>query len=272
VDQSQAPNTRNEESGDANSHVSTLSESAGSSHETQAAGTLNAPRAEPIQALLSGLAPYQLSWGERVRVNQTAKVWRSDLHKIFGGSSNVEWVQCNRQEAYTRMFCAKITAQPFTPTSTGSGGLVLFEPAWADTPHVWEDIFPVFISSSTARGDTPLAYMGDYRKATLPQKDIDWSLLPEICKSTWLKRFYSLKSPAGRALRARIRLRKALKREPSVSEVREGLQISRSKGVLKWNEIKAAFEKGEEKMQVMGIQCERYDSFLAGILLGNQDR
>jgi hypothetical protein len=27
-----------------------------------------------------------------------------------------------------------------------------------------------------------------------------------------------------------------------------------------------------QKMQVMGIQCERYDSFLAGILLGNQDR
>lgn len=93
---------------------------------------------------------------------------------------------------------------------------------------------------------------------------------------------------AGRALRARVRLRNVLKREPSVSEVRDGLEISCSKNKPKWQELRTAFEKGEEvrpehtispfvaknsdvlqKMQVIGIQCKRYDSFLAGNLLEN---
>jgi hypothetical protein len=188
VDQQQALNSgsRNEGSGGAESHISTsLSESAGSSHENEAAGTLNAPQLESIQPLLSGLTSYQLSWGESVRVNQTAKVCRSGLHKIFGGSSKVEWVKCNRQEGYTRMFCAKLTAQPFVPTSPGSCGLAIFEPAWEDdVDEGGDNIFHVFVSTSIAKGNTSLQYTGDYKKVILPQKNIDWSLLPKIVGSS----------------------------------------------------------------------------------------
>ena len=66
------------------------------------------------------------------------------------------------------------------------------------------------------------------------------------CRSIWLKRLYNLKSSAGRALRARIRLRDILKREPSVAEVRGRLQDGPVKETLQFRELSAAFRSGEE--------------------------
>ena len=79
-----------------------------------------------------------------------------------------------------------------------------------------------------------------------------------------------------------------LGRQPSVSEVQNGLDISFSENKLKWQELRIALEKGEEvrpehttsplvarnsdilqNMQIVGIQCKRYDSFLAGKILEN---
>ena len=167
--------------GGASSHVSTLSDSTGSSHEHEAAAPLNAPQPELIQAMLSGLTSYQLSWGENIRVNQTPKVSRRTLNKIFGGITNTEWVKC-RQVGYPRMFLAKIAAQPFIPTSTGSRGLAILEPAWADAEDEGGNhMFPLFVSTS---GNELVEYMGDYTKVILPQKNIDWSLLPKTVGSS----------------------------------------------------------------------------------------
>lgn len=184
MDQSQALNNHNEGSRGANSHVLTLSESTSSSHENETVDTMNVPRPESIQAMLSGLTSYQLSWGESIRVNQTPKVSRPILHKIFGGHACTDWVKCNRDVGYPRMFCAKnTTAQPFVPASTGTCGLALLEPAWVDSQDEFGNhIFPVFVSTGPAViRDTQreyFEYIGDYTIVILPQKNIDWSLLP----------------------------------------------------------------------------------------------
>lgn len=182
VDQpeSRAPNGRNDGPEDASNHLSTISYSTGSSsHENEAADTLNAPQPELIQAMLSGITPYPLSWGEKVRVDQTPKVsWRT-LNKIFG-VTNTEWVKCRHMD-YPRMFLAKIVAQPFMPTSTGSHGLAILEPAWADADEGENHMFPVFVSTS---GKQVMEYMGDYTKVILPQKNIDWFLLPTTVGSS----------------------------------------------------------------------------------------
>ncbi len=61
-----------------------------------------------------------------------------------------------------------------------------------------------------------------------------------------MKRLYGSMSSAGRALRARIKLRDKLKREPSVAEVRGRLQNGPVKERVRWRELSAAFESGEE--------------------------
>ena len=50
----------------------------------------------------------------------------------------------------------------------------------------------------------------------------------------------------GRALGARIQLRRILKREPSDAEVRERLRDVQHNEQLSWAQLSAAFRKGEE--------------------------
>jgi hypothetical protein len=64
------------------------------------------------------------------------------------------------------------------------------------------------------------------------------------CRSIWLQRFYC--TIPYRALRARIKLRKQLKREPSTIEVRECLQTHENVDNLTYYEVSAAFRADEE--------------------------
>lgn len=168
-----------------------------------------------------------------------------------------EWPQCDQDADYKFFFCAGTSAQPFAPTSVGDRGLVLFGPTWADDDEGRR--FHAFVS--TPKGHALLKYVGDYTKVTLPRENIEWSLLPKTvspdllrvglmshvtqCQEIWLKRLYISTTPAACTLRARVKLRDLLKREPSFAEVQGRLQDERVKG-LRWRELSDAFKSGKE--------------------------
>ncbi|KAF8274358.1 hypothetical protein EI94DRAFT_852531 [Lactarius quietus] len=100
------------------SHVSTISESNGSSHGNEVA--IDVTQREAIEAMCSGrVTRYAMTWAESERAKATPKLSRPSLFTIFGGECMSEWVKCDRQQNYTKMFYAKVIAQPFAPTTTG---------------------------------------------------------------------------------------------------------------------------------------------------------
>ncbi|KAH9057665.1 hypothetical protein EDB87DRAFT_1629782 [Lactarius vividus] len=268
--QSLAARSRNEEPGTSRSDASTIP--TGNSHENEVAdGVTGAPNA--IQAILdgAGLIPYSLSWGESERANMTPSVRRIVISKTFGGNARQEWFECNLRPNYKYFFRADASAQPFAPTHVGDRGLVLFGPDWNDAAQDEEGrIFHVFVSAGTPKCPT-MNYVGDYTKVPLLRTNMEWSLLPQKCQRAWLKRLLCSTTPTGRALHARIELRDILKREPSVAEVRGRLQDGQVIEDIRWQKLSAVFKSGEEKLQVVGIKCERYDAHLASIILVNKD-
>jgi hypothetical protein len=153
------------------SHVSAIS--IGNTHENEATDdTLNA-----IEAILAGLAPYRLSWGENERAKITPRMLRLTLSRIFGPFGNAfktEW-PTRDSEDYNSLFVTDQVAQPFAPTSIGHRGLAIICPGWTqddDEGH----IFHTFVA--VPKGSDLLEYMGDYTKVPLDRKTIEWSLLP----------------------------------------------------------------------------------------------
>jgi hypothetical protein len=118
--------------------------------------------------------------------------------------------------------------------------------------------------SRTQSHDNP-EYRGEYTTAPDIQIELDWFDLPHKvrvlkarqvsgyvadivmeCRDAWLKRFsHARPPPAYCALRARIKLRNELKREPSTTEILEFLR-SRSNDGLLYKDISAAFRANEE--------------------------
>ncbi|KAH9041387.1 hypothetical protein EDB85DRAFT_1476668 [Lactarius pseudohatsudake] len=192
----------------------------------------------------AGLTRYSLSWGESERASMTPSIRRSTITKAFGGDARREWFECNQRPNYKHFFCASARAQPFAPTRVGDRGLMLFSPA--------------------AQRDTEMNYIGDYTKVPLLQTQMEWSLLP--LKRAWLNRLWSLRTPMGRALFTRIKLRDFLKREPSVAEVQGRMQDAPAIEI-QWQKLSAAFKSGQEKIQAVGIKCEGYNAHLASIIL-----
>ncbi|KAH9021615.1 hypothetical protein EDB85DRAFT_413009 [Lactarius pseudohatsudake] len=196
----------------------------------------------------------------------TPSIRRSTITRAFGGDARREWFECNQRPNYKHFFCASARAQPFAPTRVGDRGLILFSPAWIDAASDEEGrIFHAFVSTNhSAQRDTEMNYIGDYTKVPLLQTQMEWSLLP--LKRAWLNRLWSLRTPMGRALFTRIKLRDFLKREPSVAEVQGRMQDAPAIEI-QWQKLSAAFKSGQEKIQAVGIKCEGYNAHLASIIL-----
>ncbi|KAH9170587.1 hypothetical protein EDB89DRAFT_1977447 [Lactarius sanguifluus] len=259
-----AASGRNEQPGSSSSQVSTIP--IGGTHQDEVPDDSDA-----VQEILdkAGLIPYTLSWGESERANMTPSIRRSGISKAFGGDARREWFECNLRPDYKLFFCADARAQPFAPTHVGDRGLMLFGPAWIDATSDEEGrIFHAFMSTSHgAQRDAKMNYIGDFTKVPLLQTHMEWSLLPSKCQRAWLNRLFSLRTPMGRALHTRIKLREILKREPSVAEVLGRMQDAQAVEDIQWQKLSAAFKSGKEKIQVVGIKCEGYNAHLASIIL-----
>lgn len=159
--------------GPGGAHGRALTIPAGNARESEAAS--DAPIVlNTIQVALEGAgAPYRLTRSENMRAQMTQGVSRTTLSEIFGVPMKPEWADCGLIPDYRYFFCANTLAQPFAPTSAGDPGLALLGPAWAGDEDI--RVFHAFVFT----GRAPLKYIGEYAKVTLPQKDVEWGLLPK---------------------------------------------------------------------------------------------
>jgi len=208
-----------------------------------------------------GLAPLALTRDEAARAREIPGIGFTTFSKKIRARWWSEWGVSEMIPGYKKYLCADLVAQPYVPMAPGNPGIVIRPPITVWTAQDDDRMFHVF--SRTQSRDN-LEYRGEYTTVPDIQIEFDWSDLPyhvrmlkarhvsgydsDIvmeCRDGWLKRFSSTSPPASRALRARIKLRNELKREPSTTEVLEFLR-SRSNDGLLYKDISAAFRANEE--------------------------
>jgi hypothetical protein len=210
-----------------------------------------------------GIAPFALTRDEVARARGTPGIsFTTFSNKIQSLRRKSEWGFSEMIPGYKKYLCADLVAQPYVPTAPGKPGIVIRPPTTIWTAQDDDRMFQLF-SRSPARGT--LEYRGQYTTAPDIQIEFDWFDLPyqvrvlksrqvsgyvaDIvmeCRDAWMKRFsHARPPPAYCALRARIKLRNELKREPSTTEILEFLR-SRSNDGLLYKDISAAFRANEE--------------------------
>ncbi|KAI0297567.1 hypothetical protein B0F90DRAFT_1738127 [Multifurca ochricompacta] len=228
-----------------------------------------------IQSLLrrAGLEPLELASCETARAEETPGINWPTFWRTFGGQpkSRDEWLYCCKIPSHKWFFRGNASAQPYGPTSPGQPGLLLIAPATIDAPRGDQDSsLHLFMSQRTGRESTArLHYRGEYTRTRLPELQPIWHDLPLRCRQTWVRRFTVSWDPAIRALRARIRLRNELEREPSVGEIQAYVEGTNEGYDVSYKDISAAFQEGKENMRFEGFQCVGYDLNLATIIKQN---
>ncbi|KAH9980783.1 hypothetical protein BJV74DRAFT_84163 [Russula compacta] len=228
-------------------------------HSPRNSGASNAALMAENLALL-GLIPFELTRAEATRAKETPGISSVEFYRKFGGGRGMEWLKCHMIPSYADVLCAdSSTSQPYVPIDIGKPGLVLRPPA---APQSKRRTFHVF---SCSLHDKLLYYRGEYTTVPLPDVQLTWFDIPGTCREAWTKRIAQTVTPAMRAIRARIKLRDELEREPSTTEIEEYL-LGRSNVEVTYKEVGSALRAGEEKMVYEGIQCTGYDSNLATLI------
>ena len=209
-----------------------------------------------------GLKPLVLTRDEVARARETPGISFMAFSKKIGTRWKSEWGVSEMIPGYRKYLCADFVAQPYVPMAPGKPGIVIRPPITVWTAQDDDRMFQLFSRTLTREN---LQYRGEYTTVPDIHIELDWFDLPHHvrmlkarhvsgyvadivmkCRDAWLKRFSSTSPPpAYRALRARIKLRNELEREPSTTEVLEFLQ-SRSNDGLVYKDISAAFRANEE--------------------------
>jgi len=113
--------------------------------------------------------------------------------------------------------------------------------------------------------DDLLYYQGQYTRDHLRQIRVSFCDLPAACRDAWIVRISSGRKRTHATVRARIKLRNELGREPSVAEIQEYL-LHHPTAPATRKAVSAALRAGEETMLCDGIYCTTYDSNLATII------
>ncbi|KAI0275215.1 hypothetical protein BC834DRAFT_38588 [Gloeopeniophorella convolvens] len=219
----------------------------------------------------SSLSRHAFTHEEATWIRKLPLVTWVQFNQVFGGITGMEWPICIRVRRRKEFLCMGGTAQPFGPAGPGEPGLILCPPTVDsfedDYPH---DHFQALVAPRGRVHNASLQYYGKYSRVLqalpLEQQHIQWGALPDACQERWLARIRQRASRAARALRARIKLRSKLKREPTLTEIREALHHDPEADILPTKALLAAFADGEETMVLHGIQCMGYDTGLAKMI------
>jgi hypothetical protein len=207
-----------------------------------------------------GLTPYKLTREDTATLFKMPQITWDTLAKKFRARCKVEWQQCGRIPGYraAQFLFAHPLAQPGVPTVPGDPGLMLAPPRmdWAAQDYDCRDTFQVF--SATPDDGKYFQYCGEYTIVGNVHVELKWADLPAMvkilyalryisdfaleCRSTWLRRF-EIGNPY-QTLRARIKLRKELRREPSAIDVRKFSQDKMNVN-LRYSDVSAAFRTDE---------------------------
>ncbi|KAI0275194.1 hypothetical protein BC834DRAFT_36636 [Gloeopeniophorella convolvens] len=191
----------------------------------------------------AGLMPFVFTFYEAARIQETPVIKCTTFHEVFGGRKGVERPRCDKVKGYEHVLCLNRVKQPYLPTTPGEPGLLL--------------------SSAPS-----FKYLGIYTRIPLPRTQLtveEWRTLSADCRYIWSKIICGTARGDIRRVRVRIKLRKKLGREPSSGEV-DSLLRNDGEANLQYADVTAAFNRGEERMQMAGIRCVGYDSGFATII------
>jgi hypothetical protein len=213
----------------------------------------------------AGLEPLALTRDEVARARDTPGVSFTTFSQKIRTPWRSEWGVSEMIPGYKKYLCADFVAQPYVPMTPGKPGIVIRPPTTVWTVQDDDRMATVFQLFSRTQSHETLEYRGEYTSVPDIRIEFDWFDLPyqvrmlkarhvsgyvaDIvmeCRDAWLKRFSSTSPPpAYRALRARIKLRNELEREPATTEVLEFLRSRLNDGLV-YKDISAAFRAKEE--------------------------
>ncbi|KAI9511862.1 hypothetical protein F5148DRAFT_178031 [Russula earlei] len=226
-----------------------------------------------------GLEAPSLTPQDYALAKSTPDVTFNRFVELFGGSPTTE-----RPKSRLKVVCVNRELHPFAPASPGRTGVLFVLPNTSLYSDTYET-FHIFVNMSS-RSAAVMAqictfrYLGTYTKVPVACNTVEvdeWHRLPQRshgppqCRNLWLNRISSVSSPDVRAIHARVAIHKKRPHgpPPSPEEIDEWLEENpgRRNG-LKWSELGAAFNSGEEKFGFEVVRCVRFDVEVARKLKG----
>ncbi|KAG6907589.1 hypothetical protein DXG01_008309 [Tephrocybe rancida] len=176
-------------------------------------------------------------------------VCRTFTSSIYGGNPQQTFPKISKanyaRHPYRDFMFINLTLNPYAPQRPGHAGLFYRTRASALPQEL-----RVFIRID----DNVWLYLGQYELIpAAPLTKQEWATKSNETKKEWCER--TSVTDWGKETRARIALRWALRREPTPEEVEEA---GDGAGVSK-EDIRNAFDRGEEVMKVLVMKCIGYD-------------
>ncbi|KAH9913061.1 uncharacterized protein B0H18DRAFT_825355, partial [Fomitopsis serialis] len=218
-----------------------------------------------------GLDPYRIDLDEptlRFMFN------RYYLHNLYGGSFVDTFPHPAPQKAQVHLLsdfmCLVLELNPHAPVNPGDPGL-FFGTRRADGEGDFErSIFRVFVRVQ----DKPAlwGYMGQYRMYVSESLTSDeFALQPLAVRRTWGQDI--LEKSWGDVVMFRVGFRKEHHREPSRDEISAVVEdkdrVVAARRKVTWEDIVAAYERGEEAIGVWAMKCVSYDIQFQRVLARN---
>ncbi|KAA1477490.1 hypothetical protein DENSPDRAFT_844659 [Dentipellis sp. KUC8613] len=182
-------------------------------------------------------------------------VSRAFISAVFGGNSVAAFPSRSPEKiakhGLDNFFFLSLGLHPHAPREPGQPGL------WFDSmPYDWGDEKPFYTFVRLRSNDW--LYFGQYRIFKSPSSSQqEWLLQPTKVRNKWAR--YIWEKPWGWQNRARITFRRDEGREPTDDELDDALAAKRSFKEITWQDVRDAYDRGEELLAVSAIKCVGYD-------------
>ncbi|KAA1472703.1 hypothetical protein DENSPDRAFT_197951 [Dentipellis sp. KUC8613] len=183
-------------------------------------------------------------------------IGRRCIARHFGGNRLRDRPGRTNDKTVSNMLFVDTRINIFAPQKAGEPGFFLYPFPRDET---WANVERLMVGKGYT---SEHRYLGEYKLVNTKPRQLtaeEWGLLPEDTRTRWVHRLVEQNNKCARALHARIRLRSfgGLRTEPTRK------QIKRLTEKDKWRAgrraVRAAFESGEERMWIWGLECVAFD-------------
>ncbi|TDL18402.1 hypothetical protein BD410DRAFT_753288 [Rickenella mellea] len=190
---------------------------------------------------------------------KSKSITRRFLSAVYGGNMQATFARPSRsfveQHGIEQFMCLIKEFNPHAPTLPGAPGLFFGDGEYLEWPQDSERVF-------TRTGPAEWLYQGDYELVRCDSLTPgEYCSLDKTARDTWSKGAISSAS-WGMATRARIMLRKELKRKPKTGEVKAKIAFLKANehlDTITAEEVDAAYSSGKEDIAIWAMKCVGYD-------------
>ncbi|KAH8115783.1 hypothetical protein DFH11DRAFT_1304953 [Phellopilus nigrolimitatus] len=194
---------------------------------------------------------------------------RKHISNTFGGNQYnfISRPDASKAEehGYTHFLFPNLNMNPHAPQFPGAHGL-LFRSGMDDEMFAQEEGKNALGKGEPHKvivclGTKHYIYVGDYEfERPEPLSIAQWEALPENVRKKWVEKIFDSRTGLRALTRASVALRCRSVREPTILEVRN---LVKTKGrpwkTVTLEDIRKAFDRGEEKIIVWVMKCVGYD-------------